>query len=349
MLKIFIEKELWTKKPYRTEYRVLFSKESLDKIISIKVNIHINGFPYSNFHSYEKILNQYIVFKNIEHSKIMSSGISEVSKIAVIEVEFNSSNKIIDNLTHEEEKDVEKVFGNMTDENTDALHELNEIKSIICEITQFFIFNLHLNFLTYDYQFSFSDKPDLTGFTIVIDNKAQYYETDKIDFFAHYFLYEQEQDKMMDLMRETSKFWHKSIPSIHFFLDALKGNNVTSTNFIKLVFTIESFFSKGSSNDFMSLTIPLILSKNRNEINLFRETLKTSFSKRNEIVHGNKIYDFHDYSNEEGRKIVTLFFELKNIITHLFYFYINNNLYHSSQNEKINHELIFKLLPNGIK
>lgn len=348
-LAIFIKNELWKKKPYRTEYKAHFTKEDLEKIISIKLNIHTNNAPFSNLHSYENVLNRYIDLKKFEHSKILSSGISEASKIAVVVVEFNSQNRVIDNLTYNEEKDIDIVFEKkLSEENHTSWLELNKIKSIVLEFIQFYIFNLHLNFLTHDYQFSFSDKPNLIGFTTVSDNESQYYETDKIDFFAHYFLYEKEQDKLVDLMRVTSKFWHKEIPSIHFFLDALKGNNVTSTNFIKLVFTIESFFSKSSSNDFMSLTIPLILSKNINESKSYRETLKTSFSKRNEIVHGNKIYDFHSYSDKESKELVTLFFELKNIIIHLFYFYINQNLYHSKQNEKINHEMIFRFLPNGI-
>lgn len=348
-LDVFVKNELWNKKPYRNEYKERFTKEELEKLVSIKVHIHTNDVPYSNLHSYEKVLAKYVDLKKFEKSKILSSGISEASKIAVVEVEFNSSNKIIDNLTYYEEKDIDTVFEKkLSSENIDAWHELNRIKSIVSEFIQFFIFNLHLNFLTYDYQFSFSDKPNLIGFSTVFDRNNHYYETDKIDFFSHYFLYEKEQDKLLDLMRVTSKFWHKEIPSIHFFLDALKGNNVTSTNFIKLVFTIESFFSKSSSNDFMSLTIPLILSKNINESKVSREILKTSFFKRNNIVHGNKIYNFYDFTDKESKELVKLFFELKNIITHLFYFYINYKLFHGKNNEKINHELIFRLLPNGI-
>jgi hypothetical protein len=59
-LEVFIENELWNKKPYRTEYKEQFSKEDLDKITSIKINIHTNNAPYSNLHSYENILNRYI-------------------------------------------------------------------------------------------------------------------------------------------------------------------------------------------------------------------------------------------------------------------------------------------------
>jgi hypothetical protein len=348
-LDVFIKNELWNKKPYRTEYKEKYTKQDLEKIVSIKMNIHTDIAPFSNFHRYEDVLNEYIDLKSFEHSKILSSGISEASKIAIIEVEFNSDNKVIDYLTNEEEKDIDTVYEKrLSDENQKSWFELKKIKSIISEFIQFYIFNLHLNFLTYNYQFSFSDKPDLIGFTTVSENENHYYETDKIDFFAHYFLYEKEQDKLLDLMRVTSEFWHIEIPSIHFFLDALKGNNVTSTNFLKLVFTIESFFSKGSSNDFMSLTIPLVLSKGINDSKSFKETLTKSFRKRNEIVHGNKLYDFYNYSDKESKELVTLFFNLKNIITHLFYFYINQNLYHSSHNEKINHEMIFRLFPNGI-
>lgn len=348
-LAIFIKNELWNKKPYRTEYKEKYTKKCLEKITSINVNIHSDIAPYSNFHRYENILNKYIDLEKIEYSKIHSSGISEAFKIAVIEVQFDSDNKVIDYLTYEEEKDIDTVFGKkMSDENHKSWLELKKIKSIISEFVQFYIFNFHLNFLTHNYQFSFSDKPNLIGFTTVSENGNHYYETDKIDFLAHYFLYEKEHDKMLELMRVTSEFWHKEIPSIHFFLDALKGNNVTSTNFIKLVFTIESFFSKNSSNDFMSLTIPMLLSKNISESKSFRETLTKSFSKRNEIVHGNKLYDFSSYSDKESKDLADLFFKLKNLIIHLFYFYIDQKLYNNRQNEKINHEMIFRLFTNRI-
>lgn len=46
-LEVFIENELWNKKPYRTEYKEQFLKEDLDKITSIKVNIHTNNAPIS--------------------------------------------------------------------------------------------------------------------------------------------------------------------------------------------------------------------------------------------------------------------------------------------------------------
>jgi len=253
------------------------------------------------------------------------------------------------NLTYRQEKDINIIDQKLlTPENGNSWKELTRIKSIVSEFIQFFIFNFHLNFLTYDYQFNFSDKPNLIGFTTISENEYQYYETDKIDFFAHYFLYEQEEDNLADLLHITSQFWHREIPSIHFFLDALKGNNVNSTNFIKLVFTVESFFSKSSSNDFMSLTIPLILSKTISESKKYRKVLKTSFSYRNEIVHGYKIYDFRNSTDKKTEELVTLFFELKNIIIQIFVFFINERLYHSKQDEKINHEMIFNLLPNGV-
>lgn len=151
-------------------------------------------------------------------------------------------------------------------------------------------------------------------------------------------------------MRITSEFWHRELPSIHFFLDALKGNFITATNFIKLVFTVESFFGFKTSNDFITLTLPLVVSKDIHTMKSFREILKTSFDQRNNIVHGSEIYELQKQVNNkpDSKSISVLFFELKNVIIHTFYFYINENLYHSKFNEKINHDLIFKYFPNGI-
>ncbi|WP_044206847.1 HEPN domain-containing protein [Flammeovirga sp. OC4] len=347
-LKIFIENEIWNKAPYRIEYTESFKREDIEKINSIKIHIHTEHAPYSNFHNYEEVLNKYIDLHKIESSKILLSGISEANKLAVVDVDFESSNKVKDTLSYEDEKDIDKVFERMGDDDMDFHIELLKIKSVISEFIQFFMFNLHLNFLTHDYQFSFADKPELIGFTVVSENNKQLYKSDKIDLLSHYILYEGNNDNLLKLMDTTSLFWHKNIPSIHFFLDALKGNNVTSTNFIKMVFTLESFFGKNVSNDFVTLTIPMILSKNIRTSKSIREKIKKCFDRRNEIVHGNNHYNLNSYSDKKGREVASLFFELKNIITYIFYFYIQNNFYHSKQNEKINHEMIFNLLPNGI-
>lgn len=350
-IQVFKENEIWKRKKYRSEYNQNYDNVDFEKLKSIKIHLHSKDCPYSNCHNYEDVLKSYINLDRFERSKIASSGISEASQIAVIVVEFDSENKIIDNLTYEEEKDVETVFEKrLTKQNIDSWDELERIKSLVCEFIQFFSYNLHLNFLTHNYEFSFTDKPNLIGFTTITEGEDSYSDIDKIDFFAHYILYDKDQDNLQKLMRLTSKFWHKEIPSIHLFLDALKGNFMTATNFIKLVFTVESFFGSKTSNDYMTLTLPLVLCKNINSMKSVRETLKTSFYHRNNIVHGNEIYELREPTNNKAnsKSIAKLFFELKNVIILTFYFYINEGLYLSKNNEKINHELIFGLLPNGI-
>lgn len=350
-IEVFKANEVWKRKKYRSEYNQNYDKVDFEKIKSIKINLHSKNSPYSNCHNYEDVLKSYINLDNYENSKIASSGISEASQIAVVVVEFESENKVIDYLTYEEEKDVDTVFEKrLSKQNVDSWHELNRIKSIVCEFIQFFCFNLHLNFLTHNYEFSFTDKPNLIGFTTVAEDNNIYYETDKIDFLAHYVFYDKEQDNLQKLMRLTSKFWHREIPSVHFFLDALKGNFITATNFIKLVFTVESFFGFKTSNDYMTLTLPLVLCKDINSMKSIRQILKTSFDQRNNIVHGNEIYELRKTVNNksDSKSIAKLFFELKNLIIQTFYFYINEGLYHSKNNEKINHELMFQLFPNGI-
>jgi hypothetical protein len=355
-IEIFIERQLWNKPRYRTEYNYKFEKSDLEKIKSLKLIIHTETAPYSNLHEYESVINEYLDVSSIEKTKLFSSGISEANKIAVIIFEFETKTDLPKNLSYEQEKDIEFVFGNLTDKNQEALEELQCMKSIVCEFIQFFTFNLHLNFLTHHYTFSINDKATPIGFTVTSENGQNFYETEKHEFLSHYILYSKDNDNLSELMKYTSKFWCTNITSIHFFLDALKGNYITSTNFTKLVFTLESFFGKNISNDYISLVVPLITSKNISEMKFSRELIKKSFLLRNEIVHGNSVINFLEdslkkmKSNNSGKEIGidTLYFDLKNLIIKIFYFYINNNLYSKEDSIKINHELIFKLLPHGI-
>lgn len=355
LIDVFIKNEVWNKTRYRTEYNFKFDQTDLQKIKSIKVNIHTDIAPFSNFHTYENIINNYIDLAKIEKTKIFTSGITEAKKIAVIEVEFESENDLINNLTYEQEKDPKLIFEQLTEKNFVTWNEFRRIKSIICEFIQFFMFNLHLNYLTHQYTFSISDKSELIGFSIVSESDNYYYETDRIDLLSHYILYSKKNDILKSLMSSTSKFWCNDISSIHFFLDALKSNYITSTNFIKLVFTLESFFGQGVSNDYITLVIPLLISKKIAEMKNYREIMKTCFNLRNKIVHGNSLINFLEESykgnkskSAENVHIDKLFFELKNIITHIFFFYINRKLYLRKDGKKINHELIFSLIPNGL-
>lgn len=354
-ISVFIKNKLWDKPPYRTEYKQKFTKTNLEKLKSVKLIIHSEAAPFSNFHSYEAVIKKYVSITKIERAKLSASGISDANRLCVIVAEFESDHKLISNLKYKEEKDIEKVFENLTSENHEAWIELKIIKAIICEFIQFFIFNLHLNFLTHQYTHSLIDKPELIGFTVTSENKKQFYETEKIELLSHYILYEKEKDNLTELMKNTSSFWCQNIPSIHFFLDALKGNYITSTNFIKLVFTIESFFGKGISNDYMTLVIPLLISDKVGEMTNTRQIIKRSFDLRNNIVHGNSIIDFLEHSRKGKNTSIKesgmddLFFGLKNIITKIFYFYLDNKLYLKENGNKLSHELIFSLFPKGLK
>jgi hypothetical protein len=93
----------------------------------------------------------------------------------------------------------------------------------------------------------------------------------------------------------------------------------------------------------MTLVAPLLVSKNISEMKKYRESLKKCFQLRNEIVHGNNVHNM-----QKNREMTKLFFELKNLITLIFHFMINNKLYLGNENPKLNHELIFRLLPKGL-
>ncbi|CAM1346787.1 hypothetical protein [Tenacibaculum insulae] len=342
-IELFIKEKLWEKSSYRDEYTTKFTQEDLESIKSIKIHIHNKGGPFSNQHNYESLIANYIGEKNINREKIIASGIGEAAKIAVVDVNYESKDNIIKTLSYEEEKDIDLVFENLGGGNIDTWHNQNRLKSAICEFIQFCLFTLHLNFLTEDYRFNFSSKPTPTGLSVISENEKYYFEDDKIELLSHYILIEDRLDKLDEIMSATSKFWCKYFSSIHFFLDALKGTYMTSTNFTKLVFTFESFFSKNISNDYMTLVAPILISKNVSEMKKHRASLRKCFSLRNEIVHGNNIHNMI-----ENKEMSKLFFELKNLITLIFFFLINNKMFLGMENPKLNHELIFRLLPKGL-
>jgi hypothetical protein len=117
IIDVFLQKELWKKKRYRTEYNLQFEKEDLQKIKSVRIYIHTERAPLSNFHSYERVLSEYMDLSKIEKVKLFASGIPEASKIAVIDAEFESDHKLIENLTYDQEKNPELVFDHLTNEN----------------------------------------------------------------------------------------------------------------------------------------------------------------------------------------------------------------------------------------
>lgn len=352
-IETFIEKELWKKSKYRTEYANTFERDDIEKIKSLKLHIHSPVAPYSNLHQYEELLREYIDLSRISRERTFLSGIPEAKKIAVIEVEMEMNAKLMSNLSYEQEKDIDTVMAQL--DNLDAWHELQVAKSVICEFVQFFMFNLHLNFLSDQYTFSIVKKSDPIGFTLANDSVNLFYEADRMDLLAHYVLYVAKADQLKELMDTTALFWCDDIPPIHFFLDSLKGNYITSTNFIKLVFTLESFFEKNISNDYITLVIPLLTFDNGDDMKKCRAIIRKSFQVRNDIVHGNKLIDFLDNSFEMkisptqmNMKIDELFYELKNIITKLFYFFIREDRYLDKPTFKITHDKIFSLLPKGI-
>ncbi len=342
-LKVFTENKIWEKESYRNEYIDKYTAENLAQIKSVKIHIDGQGSSTLGWHAYESVVERYIGKDKIEKEKLLTSGMSEATKIAIVEVEYESNYGLIKNLSYEEEKIVEKTFEFLGGDNHAIWQEQNKIKNILCEFVQFYIFNLHLNFLTFGYGFNFKQKSNPIGFIAYCENEHVYYETNKTDLLSHYILWEEEYELLNDYMDISSKFWCKYISSIHFFLDALKGNYITSANFIKLVFTLESFYSKGISNDYISLVNPLLISSSIGEMKKFRQIIRKSFSYRNEIVHGSKVHNI-----KENDEMADLFFELKNIVTRTFAYFVNNGLYLKDNNSKLNHELIFNLFPKGI-
>ncbi|RNA63220.1 hypothetical protein D1631_15430 [Chryseobacterium nematophagum] len=319
---VFVKNEVWLKTPYRMQYLNSFSKADLLKIKEIKIDFYGKASPYSNAHEYENIISRYHDLLSIETWKIASSGIQDVQQIAVINVKFESSHDLIDELSREDEKDIDIIFSKkLSNKNILANDELEKIKSIISEFMQFLIFNLHLTFPSINYSFANTDNEFYTGFTIVRNNENHYFETDKINYLGHYIYYEQV-NNLNEMMDVSSLFWSKGIPSIHFFLNALKGSHMSIENFSKMIFTFESFFPEKVGSDFMKLSTSLLIGNNVADMRAIRKVLNDSFKFRNKFVHGGSIPNLRDnINNKDKTTLWELFYELKNIVIRIFWFF----------------------------
>lgn len=129
----FVKNKLWERVRYRSEYSSKFDEADILKIKSIKIHIHTDIAPLSNLHEYENVVNRYIPLEKISKVKLFSSGLNQVDKLAVIEVELNSSINVAVDLTYEQEKDLKAVFATLTDDVHDQISESERVKSIACE------------------------------------------------------------------------------------------------------------------------------------------------------------------------------------------------------------------------
>lgn len=82
-----------------------------------------------------------------------------------------------------------------------------------------------------------------------------------------------------------------------------------------------------------------------------RALIRECFQLRNDIVHGNSIINLTGFQSKRDKKQSgeQLFFKLKNLIICIFFFYVNNKLFQRNYKVNIDHELIFELVPTGIK
>lgn len=340
-IEVFIKNELWLRPAYRPGYPKIFLEEDLRKVKSIKVDFHSENAPYSNAHGYERIISKYHDVEKIETWKLSSSCIQDAFQLAVISVDFISNFNIINELTRDEEKDIDVVFEKMlTDENINADRELETIKSIVVEFLQFLSFSLHLTFPSIDYSFSNKENVYQSGFIIVKNESKAYYKDSKTDLLGHYICYE-ENNILNSVLDKVSQIWHKEIPSVYFFLSSLKGSHMNIDNFSKMVFTLESFFNKNVSTDFMKLSIAILMGKDYLEVLKLKICLSESFKIRNEYIHGGSIPNLYDeVRNKEHRNIWEVFYDLKNIVIHLFTFFIDNQLYDKRVKQYINDDLV---------
>lgn len=346
---VFVKNDLCLRAAYGPGFPKIFSNKDLKKMRSIKVDFHGQEAPYSNGHGYERVISQYHDVEKIQTWKLSSSNIQEAFQIAVVSVSFASDYNIINELTRDEEKDIDIVLDkHLTNDNIKADREIENIKSIVVEFLQFLTFSLHLTFPSINYSFSNTENIYQSGFIIVKNEEKAYFKTSKTDLLGHYIFYE-EPNNVRSVLDSVSEIWSQEEPSIYFFLSSLKGSHMNIDNFSKLVFTLESFFNKSASTDFIKLSISILIGVDHIDVLNIKRCLTDSFKVRNEFVHGGSIPDLYDkVSSKENRTIWDVFYELKNIVIRLFSYFIRNQLYNKRVKQYINDDLVIAAYFNKV-
>lgn len=344
LLPMLIQGKIWEKSKYRTHYLDDFEEKDIQKINKLIIHIHTSEAPLSNFHDYLPILKAYCDTLRVEKHILFSSGLSQCENLAVVELDCNFENEIIENISIEDEMDPDKAFCYYCADNYRlGKIEENKLKSFVFELLQLFVINMHFNFPTSNYRFSFSQFPIQSGLLIKTDNRIINCKASYCDVLNHYILYEKEKDRLFDIMNKTLSLWCKDNISFYYFIDTLKGNHVDAVAFTKLVFTIESFFEKNTSSSFMRHAITLMLADNEDARATINKKLRDSFEFRNEIAHGGSLPTIANNSSYKGWNTSELFIDLKIIIIKLFAFLIQSSFYNEYPRRKIDSKYLFSI------
>jgi len=95
-----------------------------------------------------------------------------------------------------------------------------------------------------------------------------------------------------------------------------------------LVVTLESFFPDNTPQPMMRLISGTIVGISKVEAKKIDKLLLDCFRIRNEVVHGGRYYRLHDKgnANADGKMILQLFWELKNLNINLIHYGIDKLL-----------------------
>jgi|GEM_PF-1761562 len=189
--------------------------------------------------------------------------------------------------------------------------------AILKELSTFFITGLHLSFPTTSVMETRSN-PIVDGFFQISSLNKTYAVKKANDSFMHEILIETNKLSNVETnLKGLAAIWHYNLWPIKRYLFAVKSDQVTMDNLNDLIFALEGLFEKSTSSEQIKTMCLLQLCSNAKEAKSLKEILDAAFRIRNDIAHGERSYESHDYIKVGGKEILAekIYWKMKTIVT----------------------------------
>lgn len=307
-LKSFISNEIWNRK---FDYGFSSGLKNTDKenIKDAKIIIFprfVSGYVNEkrNIESIEKYCGKLPGYLKINNYKNWKDRIG----VAIIEVEYD---KAIDDCLPSREEFINISY-------TENFYRVyNQHKSVLTELSSFFLAGLHLSFPTSSFM-PFDNNHINDGYIQINSNKKVFANIHSSNAFMHEVLIESDklESVLMVNLEGLSSVWHLNLWPLKRYLIAVESDRISMDNLLDLIYSLEGLFSRNASSDFIKTFCTISISKTKKNAIELKELLDLAFRIRNDIAHGERSYDANDIVKLRGKDIQAeeIFWRMKTIV-----------------------------------
>jgi hypothetical protein len=238
---------------------------------------------------------------------------------AIIETQYNYNTEKIPT-----KKDITSGF--MPNIERKFYEDCSRFVSVLKELSAFFLAGLHLSFPTKTTMIM-SDNPVNDGFVQIKSGRRSYAFSLSSNAFMHEILVETSKKNIIENnFSGLASVWHYNLWSLKRYLIAVESDQLSMDNLLDLVYALEGLFDKNASSDFIKLTCLITLCSNRKSARSMKMLLDLAYKLRNDIAHGERLYNGVDYVKLDGKDILaeSVYWKMKWVVASMIIKAISN-------------------------